>query len=125
MAAGFAKNYEADHLERGAHEISSRAAASAGQPGRDTRCWITRHSIARSPPVWRAMPDRGLLAALCRGRHQPFGHCLELIQSGLVWQAVRASSAIPGLLPPFYTKGGTMLVDGCLIDNVPLEPMHQ
>src|SRR4029077_17450953 len=52
-------------------------------------------------------------------------HCLELIQSGLVWEAVRASSAIPGLLPPFYPKQGTMLVDGCLIDNVPLEPMHQ
>jgi NTE family protein len=38
---------------------------------------------------------------------------------------VRASSAIPGLLPPFYTAEGAMLVDGCLIDNVPLAQMHQ
>ena len=52
-------------------------------------------------------------------------HNLELIRSGSLWQAVRASSAIPGLLPPFYTPEGAMLVDGCLIDNVPLAPMHQ
>ena len=38
---------------------------------------------------------------------------------------VRASSAIPGLLPPFYTHDGSMLVDGCLVDNVPLAQMHQ
>jgi len=52
-------------------------------------------------------------------------HNLELIRTGPVWQAVRASSAIPGLLPPFYTPEGAMLVDGCLIDNVPLTSMHQ
>jgi NTE family protein len=28
-------------------------------------------------------------------------------------------------LPPFYTPEGAMLVDGCLIDNVPLASMHQ
>ncbi len=52
-------------------------------------------------------------------------HSLELIRTGLLWQAVRASSAIPGLLPPFYTRDGVMLVDGSLVDNVPLAPMHQ
>src|SRR6185312_2429956 len=52
-------------------------------------------------------------------------HNLELIRTGPLWQAVRASSAIPGLLPPFYTAEGAMLVDGCLIDNVPLASMHQ
>src|SRR5258708_32605549 len=52
-------------------------------------------------------------------------HNLELIRTGPLWQAVRASSAIPGLLPPFYTPEGAMLGDGCLIDNVPLTSMHQ
>jgi NTE family protein len=33
-------------------------------------------------------------------------HNLELIRTGPLWQAVRASSAIPGLLPPFYTPEG-------------------
>jgi NTE family protein len=28
-------------------------------------------------------------------------------------------------LPPFYTAEGAMIVDECLIDHVPLAPMHQ
>ena len=49
---------------------------------------------------------------------------LEVHRSGLVWQAVRASSSIPVLLPPFYTAAGDMLVDGGLIDNVPVKVMR-
>jgi NTE family protein len=37
---------------------------------------------------------------------------------------VRASGSIPGLLPPFFTREGEMLVDGGLMDNVPLAPMQ-
>jgi NTE family protein len=50
--------------------------------------------------------------------HKPRMH-----RRGPVWQAVRASSSIPGVLPPFFTKDGEMLVDGGLMDNVPLAPM--
>ena len=39
---------------------------------------------------------------------------------GSLWTAVRASSSIPVLLPPVYTHDGEMLVDGCLLDNVPI-----
>lgn len=49
---------------------------------------------------------------------------VEVHRSGLVWQAVRASSSIPVLLPPFYTAEGDMLVDGGLIDNVPVKVMR-
>ncbi len=126
MAAGFAKNYDAEHLERGTHEIfvSSRSfrqptwpryalldhkafdSALADQYGRDCRiedCWRPFAAVATNLST----------------------HGLELIRTGLLWQAVRASSAIPGLLPPFYTREGSMLVDGCLVDNVPLAPMQQ
>jgi NTE family protein len=48
-------------------------------------------------------------------------HCHR---SGSLWQAVRASSSIPALLPPFYTAEGEMLVDGALTDNVPIRAMH-
>ena len=126
MAAGFAKNYEADDLERGAHEI-----------------FVKNRSFRR--PTWPRYAlldhkafDRSLVeqyGAHCRIEDcwRPFAavatnlstHSLELIRTGLVWEAVRASSAIPGLLPPFYTHEGAMLVDGCLIDNVPLAPMHR
>src|SRR3977135_1798255 len=126
MAAGFAKNHEADHLERGTHEIFVRSRsfrrptwpryalldhkafdrALAGQYGRDCRiedCWRPFAAVATNLST----------------------HNLELIRTGWLWHAVRASSAIPGLLPPFYRPDGAMLVDGCLIDNVPLAPMHQ
>lgn len=50
---------------------------------------------------------------------------LELIRSGLLWQAVRASSAIPCVLPPFITEDGTLLADGGIMDDAPLAPMQQ
>ena len=48
----------------------------------------------------------------------------EVHRSGSLWRAIRASAAIPGLLPPFYTEDGRMLVDGSVIANVPVETMH-
>lgn len=49
---------------------------------------------------------------------------LAPIRRGPLWEAVRASSAIPALLPPVVTQDGEMLVDGCLLDNVPLSAMR-
>lgn len=51
-------------------------------------------------------------------------YTLEVHRRGPLWQAIRASSAIPVLLPPFYSPAGEMLVDGCLLDNVPIQTMH-
>jgi NTE family protein len=48
-------------------------------------------------------------------------HCHR---TGPLWEAVRATSAVPALLPPFFTAEGEMLVDGCLLDNVPVETMR-
>ena len=126
MAAGFAKNYEADDIERGAHEIFVRS-RSFRRP-----TW-PRYALLDHKAFDRTLAEQ--YGAQCRIEDcwRPFAavatnlssHSLELIRTGLLWQAVRASSAIPGLLPPFYTREGAMLVDGCLIDNVPLAPMHQ
>lgn len=52
-------------------------------------------------------------------------HSLHCHTSGDLWSAVRASASIPGLLPPYYTSDGQMLVDGALLDNVPIGMMHQ
>lgn len=49
---------------------------------------------------------------------------LTLIRRGPLWEAIRASAAIPALLPPVFTRDGEMLVDGCLLDNVPLDSMR-
>ena len=45
-------------------------------------------------------------------------------RSGPLWRAVRASASIPGVLPPVF-ENGHMLVDGGLVDNVPLATMQQ
>ncbi|WP_116653696.1 patatin-like phospholipase family protein [Pelagibacterium sediminicola] len=50
---------------------------------------------------------------------------MEIIRSGLLWQAVRASSAIPCVLPPFFAEDGRMLVDGGVMDDAPLGPMQE
>ena len=126
MAAGFAKNLEAEDLERGTHEIFVQS-RSFRQP-----TW-PRYSLLDHKVFDRALADQYGHNCRIEDCWRPFAavasnlstHNLELIRTGLVWEAVRASSAIPGLLPPFYTKEGAMLVDGCLIDNVPLAPMQQ
>lgn len=49
---------------------------------------------------------------------------LMMHRTGPLWLAIRASSAIPALLPPVFTEDGNVLVDGCLLDNLPLAPMR-
>ena len=48
-------------------------------------------------------------------------HCQR---DGELWEAVRASGSVPALLPPFF-KDGNMLVDGGLVDNVPIQVMRE
>ena len=50
---------------------------------------------------------------------------LHVHRTGDLWSAIRASASIPVLLPPVYTEDGQMLADGCLLDNVPIQVMHQ
>ena len=44
-------------------------------------------------------------------------------RSGSLWKAIRASSSIPGLLPPVTLDDGEILVDGGILDNIPVETM--
>jgi len=48
----------------------------------------------------------------------------RVLRRGPLWHAIRASSAIPGVLPAFFTGDGEMLVDGGCIDNMPFKDMH-
>lgn len=50
---------------------------------------------------------------------------LEIHRTGPLWEAIRASAAIPGLLPPYCRGDGRMLVDGSVIANVPVEVIHK
>ena len=46
-----------------------------------------------------------------------------LIRRGPLWKAVRASGSLPAVLPPVLTDDGRLLVDGGLVDNIPLGSM--
>ena len=52
-------------------------------------------------------------------------HVTQRHTTGDLWEAVRASSSIPVLLPPYYDRHGHMLVDGAIVDNVPVRVMHE
>ncbi len=50
-------------------------------------------------------------------------YTMRILRTGPIWEAVRASCAIPAVLPPFFDDQGHMLVDGAVADNVPLAVM--
>ena len=43
---------------------------------------------------------------------------------GEIWKAVRASASIPGVLPPVCWEGD-LLIDGAMLDNLPIGVMHE
>ena len=45
-------------------------------------------------------------------------------RTGPVWQAVRSSLSIPGIFPP-VRRGNDLLVDGGVLDNLPVEEMQR
>ena len=49
---------------------------------------------------------------------------LHVHESGPLWAALRASCAIPGVLPPVF-RDGQVLVDGGVIDNLPVDEMRK
>lgn len=51
------------------------------------------------------------------------GHIHEH-RTGYVWRALRASAALPGIIPP-VTLRGHMLVDGGVMNNVPVDLMRK
>ncbi len=53
------------------------------------------------------------------------GHAEPVVHTrGALWQAARASSAIPGLFSPVPTADGDLLVDGGVMNNVPVDVMR-
>jgi NTE family protein/lysophospholipid hydrolase len=52
-------------------------------------------------------------------------HAITMIhRRGQLWQAVRASMAIPGVFSPILADGD-LLVDGCVLNNLPIDVMQR
>jgi NTE family protein len=70
----------------------------------------------RIEDLWR--PYFAVSSNLTSGR-------LQLHDRGPLWRALRASVAIPGLLPPVIEEGGEVLVDGAVMNNLPTATMTE
>jgi predicted acylesterase/phospholipase RssA len=49
---------------------------------------------------------------------------LEVHDRGPGWAAIRSSFAVPGLFPPMRNEAGDVLVDGGVLDNLPIGPLR-
>jgi NTE family protein len=124
MAVAFAQLKNAAEVEEGIHDIFVRNAAlkrftfpKFGLLDHTILEATLEHSYgsAAFEDLWRPCFAIATDLSVCE---------LRVIRSGPAWQAVRASCAIPGVLPPFFDADGHMLVDGAVSDNVPIAPMH-
>ncbi|MDA7949734.1 MAG: patatin-like phospholipase family protein [Hyphomicrobiaceae bacterium] len=123
MVGAYAKGTEPDELERRTHDIfvTNGAMRRATWPRYsfldhkvfDT-CLEKHYGTTRIEDL--SIPYFAISTNLSDNRM----HC---IREGKLWWGIRASSAVPGLLPPVYTPDGQVLVDGSLLDNVPLKQM--
>lgn len=52
-------------------------------------------------------------------------HEVVVQRRGLCWRAIRASASIPAALPPLVTENGEVLIDGAIMDNVPVTQMRR
>ncbi len=50
---------------------------------------------------------------------------INIHRHGALWKAVRASGSIPAILPPLITHDGEVLIDGALVDNLPVSTMRE
>ncbi|ANU08620.1 patatin-like phospholipase family protein [Paraurantiacibacter namhicola] len=50
---------------------------------------------------------------------------LHIHRSGPLWECVRASGSLPTILPPFIDADGNILVDGGVLDNIPVRVIRQ
>jgi NTE family protein len=125
MAAAFACGAEPERVDRGTHNIFVRSRA------------FRRPTLPRYALIDHKAFDRALQAEFGSVLMEDLWIPLFTVSSNLstfqptvhrrgpVWQAVRASASIPGVLPPFFTSDGEMLVDGALMAHVPLGVMKR
>jgi len=124
MVGAYAKDIGPDELERRTHDIfvthgAMRRATWPRYSFLDHKvfdaCLAEHYGATRIEDL--GIPYFAISTNLSDNRM----HC---VREGELWRGIRASSAIPGLLPPVYTPDGQVLVDGSLLDNVPLKQMR-
>lgn len=50
---------------------------------------------------------------------------LEVLTKGLLWKNIRASTSLPGIFPPMFLKEFGILVDGAVLNGLPIDVMRK
>jgi NTE family protein len=123
ISAGFARLEPPEAVDAGVHEVFVRGRA------------LKRMTFPRYSLLDHRAFDRALQRIFGEERIEdlwtPYfavatdlsAQALRVIRSGTLWRAVRASCAIPGVLPPMFLDDGHMLVDGAVAEDLPLAAM--
>jgi NTE family protein len=122
VAAGFAHEWSLEELRGRMHEafVASNPLGDVTLPilalTRGTRVSARlrqNFGVSRIEDLWR--PFFVVSSNLTTGQ-------VQVHREGRLWRALRASVAIPGLLPPVI-EHGEVLVDGAVMNNLPAEEM--
>ena len=122
MASGVATDRTPDEMDRLGQLFAEARLKDLTLPlisffrSREISRLLRRHTDnVRIEDLWRTF----FCISTSLGRAEPVIH-----RSGPLWLAARASSAIPGLFSPVPTADGDVLVDGGVMNNVPVDVMR-
>ncbi|HXE17666.1 MAG TPA: patatin-like phospholipase family protein [Stellaceae bacterium] len=122
VAAGFAHEWSLEELRARMHEafVTSNPLGDVAIPllalsrgARVSARLRQNFGASRIEDLWR--PYFAVSSNLTTGK-------VQVHREGRLWRALRASVAIPGLLPPVI-EHGEVLVDGAVMNNLPAEVM--
>jgi NTE family protein len=125
MGAAFAMGKHPDDIDRGTHDIFVTNRAMQRYTWPRYSLLDHRHYDTQLSRYFAGTNIEDLWIPYFSVSTNLSSYELHRHDRGDLFDAIRASGSIPVLLPPVYTPEGEMLVDGCLLDNVPIHTMHQ
>ena len=125
MTAAFAMGAEPDDVDRATHEIFVTNKAMRRYTWPRYSLLDHTHYDRQLAKFYAGVDIEDLWIPYFAVSTNLSSYDLHRHRQGGVFAAVRASGSIPVLLPPYYTEDGQMLVDGAILDNVPIRVMHE
>jgi NTE family protein len=125
MAAAFAMGTAPDDVDRATHDIFVTNKAMRRYTWPRYSLLDHRHFDDQLARYYRGIDIEDLWIPYFAVSTNLTSHELHRHRHGDLWAAIRASGSLPVLLPPYYTADGHMLVDGAILDNVPVRVMHE
>jgi len=125
MTAAFAMGTAPDDVDRATHDIFVTNRAMRRYTWPRYSLLDHRHFDDQLARYYRGVDIEDLWIPYFAVSTNLTSHDLHRHRRGDLWAAVRASGSMPVLLPPYYTEDGHMLVDGAILDNVPVKVMHE